>query len=175
MSRDLFLHNSQYFVNYSVVYIWLLFLFNLFTSHFYGGLVQGLALLVCPLRSEQCSAQSIWMTILIMPFCETNEDRHALKNHTFTILQFMWVICLVLCSWPNTASIKIALGTFYEEGIFFRAHWENEQNSPSCVRRMRRCWLFTWGSSPRVSLQQEFTRPVKGKGDFSGAVFHTAM
>lgn len=107
------------------------------------------------------------MTVLIMPFCETDEDRHALKNHTFTILQFMWVICLVLCSWPNTASIKIALGTFSEEGIFFRAHWENEQNSSSCARRMRRCWLLTWDSSPCVSLPQEFTRPVKGKGDFS--------
>lgn len=41
-------------------------------------------------------------------------------------------------------------------------------NSSSCACRLRRCWLFTRGSSPRVSLQQGVSRPVKGKGDFSG-------
>lgn len=37
-------------------------------------------MLVWSLGSEQCSAQSIFMTVLIVNFCETNEDKRALET-----------------------------------------------------------------------------------------------
>lgn len=37
-------------------------------------------MLVCPLGPEQGSAESIFVTGLIMHFCETNEGKHDLKT-----------------------------------------------------------------------------------------------
>lgn len=149
ISRDLSLHNSQHF------------------AKLYCSLCLTIASLELvnyaqvPLVPRAVLCTIIFMTVLIMHFCETNEDKHALKNHTFIILCFMWVIYQVLCSWLSRASIKIWLGTF-SRGVDLppssTSCWQNSFPVPP-----QRTLLFLHaGIALPVSLSTGVPRSVKG-------------